>query len=98
MCRRRENVYHTQIPVAEGDRDTPPESEGSHRMREDFRRQWHAESRALGVAVVWMLLLQLGCVLLWNGGWLTRQTALVHWLVVGVWPPAMALWRMRPAS
>jgi hypothetical protein len=65
-------------------------------MREASQRQWNAESRALGVAVVWMLLAQLACVLLWNGGWLTRQTALVHWLLVGVLPPALALWRMRP--
>ena len=58
---------------------------------------WRAESRALAVAVVWMLLTQLACVLLWDAGWMTRPAALVHWLVIGVLPPALALWRMQPA-
>ena len=76
----------------------PLDREGSQGMREASRRQWHAESRALSIAIVWMLLVQLGCVLLWNSGWLTRQTALVHWLLVGVLPPALALWQMRPTE
>ncbi len=58
-----------------------------------------SETLALVVAVGWLLLIQLGCVVLWDLGWLTRQAALVHWLVVGVLPPALALWRMeRPAA
>ena len=43
----------------------------------------------------WLLLVQLACVLLWDAEWLTRQAALVHWLVVGVLPPAFALWGME---
>ncbi len=39
-----------------------------------------------------MLAVQLACVVLWDGGSLTRQGALVHWLLVGVLPPALALW------
>lgn len=64
-------------------------------MREASRQQARAEQRALAVAVVWMLLVQLGCVLLWDAGWLGRQAALIHWLIVGVLPPALALWGMR---
>lgn len=64
-------------------------------MREASRPQARAEQRALAVAVVWMLVVQLGCVFLWDAGWLVRQAALIHWLVVGVLPPALALWGMR---
>lgn len=64
-------------------------------MRDASRDQARAEQRALAIAVVWMLLVQVLCVVLWDGGWLERQTALVHWLVVGVLPPAFALWGMR---
>jgi hypothetical protein len=61
-------------------------------MQDASRHLWRAQSRALGVSVLWMLLVQVACVVLWDAGWLTRQAALVHWLVVGVLPPAMALW------
>lgn len=64
-------------------------------MREASRQQARAEQRALIVSVAWMLLVQLACVFLWDGGWLGRQAALIHWLVVGVLPPAFALWGMR---
>lgn len=68
-------------------------------MRDVPRQLWRAQSRALSVSVVWMLLVQLLCVVLWDGGWLTRQASLVHWLLVGVLPPALALWGMgRPES
>ena len=68
-------------------------------MRTPQARPERAETWALSVAVAWMLLVQLGCVVLWDGGWLTRQSALVHWLVVGVLPPALALWgAQRPAG
>jgi hypothetical protein len=63
-------------------------------MREDSRQQARAEQRALAISVAWMLLVQLACVVLWDAGWLERQAALVHWLVVGVLPPALALWGM----
>lgn len=66
---------------------TPPETAGA------------PEIRALAVAVVWMLAVQLACVIAWDSGWLTRPVALVHWLVVGVLPPALALWGMeRPET
>ena len=70
-------------------------SEGKPRMREASRPQARAEQRALAVAVVWMLAVQLGCVFLWDAGWFARQAALIHWLIVGVLPPALALWGMR---
>ncbi|MBL6455885.1 hypothetical protein JMJ55_11170 [Belnapia sp. T6] len=60
------------------------------------RTRWRVETRALLLAIAWMLLAQLACVWLWETGWLTRQASLLHWLVVGVLPPAMALWRMDP--
>ena len=66
-------------------------------MREASRPQARAEQRALAVAVVWMLLAQLACVMLWDAGFMERQAALIHWLVVGVLPPALALWGMVPA-
>jgi hypothetical protein len=37
----------------------------------------------------------LACVLCWDAGLLTRQASLLHWLVVGVLPPALALWGME---
>ena len=64
-------------------------------MREALQRQARQESWALAVAIVWMLLTQLACVLLWDAGWLTRQASLVHWLIVGVLPPALALSRLE---
>jgi hypothetical protein len=68
-------------------------------MRTPQIRPERAEIWVLSAAVAWMLLVQLGCVVLWDGGWLTRQTALVHWLVVGVLPPALALWgTQRPTE
>jgi hypothetical protein len=68
-------------------------------MREASSRQlWRAQSRALAISVVWMLLVQILCVLLWDGGFLNRQSALVHWLVMGVLPPALALWTARPSE
>ncbi len=63
-------------------------------MREASRQQARAEQRALAVSVAWMLLVQLACVVLWDAGWMERQAALIHWLIVGVLPPALALWGM----
>ncbi|WP_043361641.1 hypothetical protein [Belnapia sp. F-4-1] len=64
-------------------------------MRDKSRGEWRIETFALAIAVLWMLALQLICVVLWDGGWLTRQGALVHWLLVGVLPPALALWQLE---
>jgi hypothetical protein len=64
-------------------------------MREASRQQARAEQRALAVAVIWMLLVQIACVVLWDAGFFGRQAALIHWLIVGVLPPAFALWGMR---
>ena len=50
---------------------------------------------ALVVSLIWMLLSQLFFVLCWNDGLLTRQASLLHWLVVGVLPPALAMWTME---
>ena len=65
------------------------------------RQAERAQSAALLVSLAWMLLAQLACVLCWEAGLLTRQASLLHWLVVGVLPPALALWtteteRTRP--
>jgi hypothetical protein len=57
--------------------------------------EWRVETFALAIAILWMLALQLVCVVLWDSSWLTRQAALVHWLIVGVMPPALALWRLE---
>ncbi|SDC82653.1 hypothetical protein [Belnapia rosea] len=62
-------------------------------MRGNSQGQWRLETYALAIAMLWMLALQLICVALWDGGWLTRQAALVHWLLVGVLPPALSLWQ-----
>jgi hypothetical protein len=56
------------------------------------------ETAALLVSIVWLLVVQFAAVLAWEAGLVTRQGALVHWLVVGVLPPALALWSMKPAS
>jgi hypothetical protein len=54
------------------------------------------ETVALAISVAWLLAVQILAVLAWNAELLTRQAALLHWLVVGVLPPALALWGMRP--
>ena len=56
------------------------------------------ETIALGVSVLWLLLVQALAVLAWDAELLSRQAALMHWLVVGVLPPALALWGMGPAN
>lgn len=63
-------------------------------MRNSSRQVERAQSVALLVSLAWMVLAQVGCVMVWEAGFLTRQAALLHWLVVGVLPPAMALWTM----
>jgi hypothetical protein len=42
-----------------------------------------------------MLLVQVLCLLAWEGGWFGRFGALTHWLIVGVLPPALALWQQE---
>jgi hypothetical protein len=54
-----------------------------------------SETAALAISVVWLLFVQILAVLAWNGELLTRQAALLHWLAVGVLPPALALWGTR---
>lgn len=54
------------------------------------------ESRALALTILWLLLVHVLVVLAWQAGWLTRQGALVHWLALGVLPPALALWSFAP--
>lgn len=63
--------------------------------RRDDRR---SGLRALALSVGWMFVVQLACVLLWDAGWFGRSEALVHWLLVGVLPPALALWTSVPAA
>ena len=59
------------------------------------RAEQRAQSWALVVSLAWMILSQVGCVLCWDAGLLTRQASLLHWLVVGVLPPALAMWTME---
>ena len=56
------------------------------------RQAERAQAAALLISLAWMVLAQVGCVMFWEAGFLTRQASLLHWLVVGVLPPAMALW------
>jgi membrane protein YqaA with SNARE-associated domain len=59
------------------------------------RAEQRAQSWALVVSLAWMILSQVGCVLCWDAGLLTRQASLLYWLVVGVLPPALAMWTME---
>ena len=52
-------------------------------------------NHCLVLAVAWMLAVQLACLLAWGEGWLGRHVALTHWLLVGVLPPALALWQQE---
>jgi hypothetical protein len=52
------------------------------------------ETLALAMALAWLLAAQLLVLLAWEAELLTRQAALLHWLVVGVLPPALALWSL----
>jgi hypothetical protein len=52
------------------------------------------EVLALSLSIAWLLLAQMLAVVAWEAELLTRQGALVHWLLVGVLPPALALWSM----
>jgi len=72
----------------------PPVAEGKRGVMWNSSRQAaeRAQSVALLVSLAWMVLAQIGCVMFWDAGFLTRQAALLHWLVVGVLPPAIALW------
>jgi hypothetical protein len=60
-----------------------------------LRLSIRAGSAALAIAIIWLLVVQFGAVLAWDAGYLTRKAALLHWLVVGVLPPALALWQTR---
>ena len=52
------------------------------------------ETLALAMALAWLLAAQLLVLLAWEAELLTRQAALLHWLVVGVLPPALAVWSL----
>ena len=67
-------------------------------MREALQHRARQNACALAIAIVWILSTQLACVLLWDAGWLTRQASLIHWLVAGVLPPALALWQLDRAA
>ena len=53
-----------------------------------------AEVFCLAAGVAWLLFVQLLAVLAWDFDLLTRQAAILHWIVVGVLPPALALLSM----
>lgn len=64
-------------------------------MKKALASAFRPAGAALGLAIIWLLLAQFAAVLAWDAGLLTRKAALLHWLVVGVLPPAMALWQTR---
>ncbi|MBY0394877.1 MAG: hypothetical protein K2X91_00190 [Thermoleophilia bacterium] len=74
--------------------DQAPDSPGAGPGRERVQRD--VGVRALTVSLAWMFLVQLACVALWDAGWMTREAALMHWLALGVLPPALALWSSGP--
>lgn len=59
------------------------------------RQAERVQAAALVISLAWMVLAQVACVLCWEAGFLTRQASLLHWLVVGVLPPALAMWGME---
>lgn len=64
-------------------------------MKNVFASRIRIGSAALAIAIIWLLVAQFAAVLAWDTGFLTRKAALLHWLVVGVLPPALALWQTR---
>jgi hypothetical protein len=64
-------------------------------MKKALAAAFRPASAALGIAIIWLLVAQFAAVLAWDAGLLTRKAALLHWLVVGVLPPALALWQTR---
>jgi hypothetical protein len=57
----------------------------------NFLAALDGESRALAISVAWLVLMQFLAVLAWSVGLLSRESAVVHWVLLGVLPPAMAL-------
>jgi hypothetical protein len=53
-----------------------------------------APSRALLISIAWLVAIQILALLAWGAGLLTREAAVVHWVLLGVMPPAMALARL----
>ena len=64
-------------------------------MKKHLAAAFRPGSAALGICIIWLLVVQFGAVVAWDAGLLTRKAALLHWLVVGVLPPALALWQTR---
>ncbi|WP_137181627.1 hypothetical protein [Roseomonas sp. AR75] len=52
-----------------------------------------AAPRAFAISVAWLIAAQILALLAWGFGLMTRDSALVHWVLLGVLPPAMALAR-----
>jgi hypothetical protein len=50
-----------------------------------------AERRAFALSLGWLFVMQALALLAWNAGLLSRDAAVVHWVLLGVMPPAMAL-------
>lgn len=65
--------------------------------RQEDRLQVRTQAWALTVSILWMVLCQVACVALWDAGLASQQGALVQWLIVGVLPPALSLWRLEQA-
>ncbi|WP_372622891.1 hypothetical protein [Falsiroseomonas sp.] len=67
------------------------------RIVKKFLPTFTDESLALAISIAWLLAMQVLAMLAWDAELLSRQEALMHWLVVGVLPPALALWSTPPA-
>ena len=52
---------------------------------------------ALMIAIAWVLFAQFLAILAWDAGLITQGSAVVHWLLVGVLPPTLALASMKPS-
>lgn len=64
-------------------------------MKNAFASRIRPASAALAIAIIWLLVVQFVAVLAWDAELLTRKAALLHWLFVGVLPPALALWQTK---
>lgn len=67
----------------------------SSRRQTEQRQAERTQALALLISLGWMVLVQVACVMCWQAGLISRPASLVHWLVVGVLPPAFAMWSME---
>ena len=86
---------YTRVAGGPAKQQPRPRKENSHHVASPAAAGERAQVGALIVSLVGCSQHSLACVLCWDQGLLTRQASLLHWLVVGVLPPALALWTME---